>query len=53
MVYEEWVEVRAEWNSFLSALSTMSAAVGTMEISCHLNAFEKIASILLKSFTNI
>ena len=37
---KQWAGLRAEWNSFLSALSTMSAALGTMEVSCHMNAFE-------------
>ena len=37
--YKQLVVLKAEWNSFLSALSTMSATLGTMEVSCHLNAF--------------
>ena len=36
--FKQWVGLKAEWNSFLSALSTMTAALGTMEVSCHLNA---------------
>ena len=50
---KQWVGLRAEWNSFLSALSTMSAALGTMEVSCRLDAFAKTASVLWRSFTEI
>ena len=48
---KQWVELRAELNNCGSALSTMPAALGTMDVSCHLNAFAKTASILLRSST--
>ena len=44
--------LRTALTSLLSALSTMSAALGAMMVDCYLNAFAKTASILLRTYTN-